>query len=196
MSSKVGHILTELRSNFRNPDGYFRHYTIIGEYTNVWGEIEYYVDEWNSSTRSFNRYKANSSFFHAISEAPHTMTEKQEAMSRAIIYRRLASYCETIRRYYAMPYTIATKKAIGNNTITGTRFTLQDEYEFAMEDAYAGMAERAKNKRNRYMELYEAELAKSGVLVPKSTDNRNIASLANDSDYHTFLDTLDKAAKA
>jgi hypothetical protein len=83
----------------------------------------------------------------------------------SIRYGQLSALCERVRRKYAVPLFIATKRAIGQETAyASTRFTLNDEYEMLWEDKHAGMADRAKAKRNRYESMRYEQLVLSGVL--------------------------------
>lgn len=161
----IGHILTTRHYDISQRDFVFTEYTIIGIRRDRFGQSEYYISQWDAEKQNFTRLHQNNYFIHSISEAAYPMTAAQSAMSRSIRYGQLSALCERIRRKYAVPLMIASKRAIGQETVyASTRFTLNDEYEMLWEDKHAGMADRAKAKRNRYEAMRYEELKRAGIL--------------------------------
>jgi hypothetical protein len=161
----IGHILTTRHYDISRRDFVFTEYTIIGTRKDRFGQSEYYISQWDAEKQNFTRLHQNNYFIHSISEAAYPMTAAQVAMSLSIRYGQLSALCERVRRKYAVPLFIATKRAIGQETAyASTRFTLNDEYEMLWEDKHAGIADRAKAKRNRYESMRYEQLVLSGVL--------------------------------
>jgi hypothetical protein len=165
----IGHILTTRHYDISKRDFVFTEYVIVGIRKDRFGQNEYYVNQWDAEKQNFTRLHQNNYFIHGISETAYPMTEAQRAMSRSIHYGQLSALCERIRRKYAVPLMIASKRAIGQETAyASTRFTLNDEYEMLWEDKNADIADRAKAKRNRYEAMRYAELVFAGVLQDAS----------------------------
>lgn len=161
----IGHILTTRHYDISQRDFVFAEYVIVGIRKDRFGQNEYYISQWDAEKQNFTRLHQNNYFIHSISEVAYPLSESQQAMSLSIHYGRLSALCERIRRKYAIPLMIATKRAIGQETAyASTRFTLNDEYEMLWEDKHADIAGRAKMKRNRYESMRYEQLIISGVL--------------------------------
>ncbi len=159
--SKVGHILTEKR--WERGQYVNTQHVIIGEYS-VAGRKYYYIPAWNTWQATFCVISADSSFLVGISENAYPMSETHKTMARALEYKRLAGYCETIRKYYAVPHMVARQAVVSAPTASyQTRMELGTEYESVWEDAYAGMAKRAAARRDKYAAMYLQELQSVGL---------------------------------
>lgn len=159
--SKVGHIITERRWDGRQYVNI--QHVIIGEYS-VSGRQYYYVPVWNAFQNRFFYINADSSFLIGISETAYPMSETHKTMARALEYLRLAGHCETIRKKYAVPHMVARQAVVSAPTAAfPSRMESANEYEAVWEDAYAGMAQRAEMRRDRYTALYLQELNSVGL---------------------------------
>lgn len=157
----IGHILTVKHFNAESRKYEFFRYQIIGTRKNRFGEVsDYFIPVWDAQKQFFRAYSANSYFLVEVSAKTEKLVNRYAA--EFIRFTRMANYCETIRRRYALQGFVMPTLTERVNAYGDVTYTPEMAYE-VQEPQHLDMIGIAKRKRDKYRNLANEALIASGL---------------------------------